>query len=63
MSRASDVKPEVRIIACVRSTADLEAHSWINERPLLALLRHANGIEPRPLSGVTRKTSAHAEFF
>jgi hypothetical protein len=30
---------------------------------LLARLRHANCIERCPLSGVTRKTFAHAEFF
>jgi hypothetical protein len=30
---------------------------------LLARLRHANCIERCPLSGVTRKTCAHAEFF
>jgi hypothetical protein len=29
----------------------------------LALLRHANCIERCPLSGVTRKTFAQAEFF
>jgi hypothetical protein len=29
----------------------------------LAPLRHADSIEQCPLSGVTRKTFAHAEFF
>jgi len=31
--------------------------------PPLAPLRHADCIEECPLSGVTRKTFAHAEFF
>ena len=33
------------------------------ERRLLAPLRHADRIERCPLSGVTRKTFAHTEFF
>jgi len=32
-------------------------------RPPMAPLRHANCIEPYPLSGVTRNTFARTEFF
>jgi hypothetical protein len=37
--------------------------SWLAPIPLLAPLRHADRIEKCPLSGATRKTFAHTEFF
>jgi hypothetical protein len=39
------------------STADLEAHAWINERPHLAQMRSAGRIERCPSLRARRKTN------
>jgi hypothetical protein len=48
-----------RSIAIVTTADDLVSRGFVASMPL----RHADCIEECPLSGVTRKTFAHTEFF